>query len=354
MKVRKYPKIGQFHQAIKAVREKTFFAGLNDDGSVIYDTNRELPSLSYVGTVKLHGTNASLVFLPSGEIFPQSRNRVLSITSDNAGFAAFVNAVGRPVWDNFLSSLKRELKLGDDKNIIVYGEWCGEGIQRGVGISALSRRFVLFSIKTTSGEGLAERGEWHNIEELSLDEFEKDGLYTVYSTAVPSFRLDIDFNFDKLEASSIKLEGITREVERECPFSLAFGVREGVGEGVVWHCTTEGFKSSDFWFKVKGEKHNATKVKKLAHPDPEKAASINDFAGKVTTVSRMRQGIEYLNDNNLAMENSSTGHFVKWVVNDAVNEELDMLSTSGLGGKDVARSISGIASKWFLEFLNAA
>ena len=34
-----------------------------------------------------------------------------------------------------------------EKDITVYGEWCGEGIQHGVGVSTLPKMFVIFDVK---------------------------------------------------------------------------------------------------------------------------------------------------------------------------------------------------------------
>ena len=50
-----------------------------------------LPTLTFTGTVKVHGTNAAIVRLKDGTIYAQSRSRIITPTSDNAGFAAFVH-----------------------------------------------------------------------------------------------------------------------------------------------------------------------------------------------------------------------------------------------------------------------
>ena len=64
--------------------------------------------------------------------------------------------------------------------------------------------------------------------------------------------------------------------EKRCPAGAFFGV-EGVGEGVVWRCITPGFQRPEFWFKVKGEKHSVTRVKKLAPANTQRMDSIESF-----------------------------------------------------------------------------
>jgi hypothetical protein len=63
-----------------------------------------------------------------------SRNRWLSVDSDNFGFANWVSANA--------PTLARDLGPGNH-----YGEWWGHGIQRGYGLPRGDRRFSLFNVK---------------------------------------------------------------------------------------------------------------------------------------------------------------------------------------------------------------
>ena len=58
----KYPSIGQFRNAIRTISDKIAFQGLDEDDSPIMDYNIPKPTLKFHGTVKLHGTNASVCF----------------------------------------------------------------------------------------------------------------------------------------------------------------------------------------------------------------------------------------------------------------------------------------------------
>ena len=72
-----------------------------------------------VVTEKLDGTNAQVCITEAGDVFCGSRNRWITPEDDNYGFARHVEGNR----DEFL-------KLGVGRH---YGEWWGQGIQRGYG-----------------------------------------------------------------------------------------------------------------------------------------------------------------------------------------------------------------------------
>ena len=78
---------------------------------------------------KIDGTNAQIVITPEGEIFAGSRNRWITPEADNAGFARWVQ-----------ENKDELLKLGVGQH---FGEWWGQGIQRGYGLT--EKRFSLFN-----------------------------------------------------------------------------------------------------------------------------------------------------------------------------------------------------------------
>ena len=80
-------------------------------------------------TEKLDGTNAQIVIDAEGNIRAGSRNRWITPDSDNYGFARWVH------------DRQDELrKLGEGQH---FGEWWGNGIQRGYGLK--EKRFSLFN-----------------------------------------------------------------------------------------------------------------------------------------------------------------------------------------------------------------
>jgi hypothetical protein len=124
---------------------------------------------------------------------------------------------------------------------------------------------------------------------------------------------------------------ITNEVEKQCPVGKTFGV-EGIGEGVVWRCISEWtennlnqIKTTDLIFKVKGEKHSDTKVKKLANVDVEKVNSINEFVEKVLTEHRLEKMLELIKQDGYELIPQSIPFFLKLIGQDIIKEELDTM-----------------------------
>ncbi|WP_157778741.1 hypothetical protein [Massilia violaceinigra] len=85
-----FPSIKQFRDVIRNVHNKAHFVGLDSAGEPIYDNRRPVPALRFRGSVKLHGSNAAVVFGPNGIGF-QSRERLLTLEDDNFGFHAHMS-----------------------------------------------------------------------------------------------------------------------------------------------------------------------------------------------------------------------------------------------------------------------
>ena len=341
----KYPKIGQYRNAVKIIRDWTHYQGQDEDGNPIIDESIEKPVLRATGTVKLHGTNAGVVYdLESDEIYAQSRTRVITVESDNAGFAFFVESNK----DNLKKHLKKVLDIANsrsaakminesfqepqEKTIAVFGEWCGGNIQKGVALAELDKMFVVFDVKI--GEKFVNNSDLAHILE-DLPEYIKSAVH--YKT----YHMDIDFN--NPEQHTNLLVEITNDVENECPVAKEFGI-SGIGEGVVWKVNYNG---EILRFKVKGQKHSSSKVKKLAQVDPEKLKSIEQFVDYAVTENRLKQGIEQVfTANNREIENKGIADFVKWVKQDIFSEEKDVMVESSLEPKDVMKQISQKSVDW--------
>ena len=61
-KMIKFPSIEQFRNVIRHVKSKAQFVGKDENGDPVYDQSIPLPTLQFCGTVKLHGTNAGIVY----------------------------------------------------------------------------------------------------------------------------------------------------------------------------------------------------------------------------------------------------------------------------------------------------
>lgn len=85
-------------------------------------------------TEKIDGTNGAVVITDDGDVYAQSRTRLISIHDDNHGFA-------RWVYDN---SFGLRETLGPGRH---FGEWWGWRINRGYSCKQGERYFSLFNTK---------------------------------------------------------------------------------------------------------------------------------------------------------------------------------------------------------------
>ena len=123
-----------------------------------------------------------------------------------------------------------------------------------------------------------------------------------------------------------------------------------IGEGLCW---VGHYKDSRYVFKVKGEKHSSSKVKKLAHVDIEKMNSIEEFVNYAVTENRLNQAIEQVfTSTSIQPSQKGTGDFLRWMVKDVMKEETDTMVKNGLEPKDVNKYISEKARRWFFTKLD--
>jgi len=341
-KMKKFPSIEQFRNVIKQVTHQTRYDGVDEEGKPKYIHTKDLPTLKYRGTTKLHGTNAGIIQKVDGTLQFQSRERILSLETDNAGFYAFM-ANRLPIIKRLIEDIIIECGFHLEHSIpevAIFGEWCGGNIQSGVAINGLPKMFVIFAVKIDD--------KWVDLEKIQYCEVESDQIFNILRFA----KWDIEIDFAKPELIQNQLIELTTAVENECPVGKAFG-NIGTGEGIVWQCVEPGWWSSEYWFKVKGDKHSASKVKTLAAVDVEAITAINDFVDMSVTESRLEQGLQNLVREQLKpFEMASLGDFIRWIFNDVVKEEHDTIVASELEVKKLGGPISNKARKWYIEKYN--
>jgi hypothetical protein len=341
----KFPSIEQYRHVIASVKHRIYYNGKDENGDVQYDKTRQLPTLNFIGSVKLHGTNAAIQYDADGSYTFQSRKNQITPEQDNAGFARYMTEeVGHDIIMNLrkMIFLDYDLDKTDDRKITIFGEWCGGNIQGGVALNQLPKMFVVFAIRI--GEG--DYGSWLNLERAKCIKHENVRIYNIAD--FPMWEMKIDFNDP--EASKQKLIDLTMAVEEECPVGKQLGA-SGIGEGIVWRCDDVGFLSSDYWFKIKGVKHGNKKEKTIAEVDVEKLNSVNEFIEATVTENRLLQGLDHLREMNKEVNEKSTGIFIKWVFEDVMKEESDTMEASGLEKKDISKAVSIKARTWFFDKL---
>ena len=351
-KMIKWPSIEQFRNVVKTVQMKTRYRGKDETGEPIFDAFAKLPILKFEGTVKLHGTNAAAGINNIGEMWFQSRENIITPEHDNAGFAMFGTAnkrvfldIAKEIDTNFITTAYND--------ILIFGEWCGGNIQNNVAITGLPKMFVIFGIALVNADEEKTYLTRAQVEEVThdhavnnIDDVTK--IFCIYD--FPSFHCEIDF--DQPHEIQNHLNKLTEDVGTECPVGKTFGV-SGIGEGIVWRCIEEGYNDSGFWFKVKDERHSASKVKTLATVDVQRINDIQVLAATLAHNGRLEQGLQLVFDtlNGGEVDIKRTGEFIQWMMKDIFKEEIDTIAASGYNGKELNGSISKIARDFLMKNL---
>ncbi|CAF1204815.1 unnamed protein product [Didymodactylos carnosus] len=329
-----YPETEQFRSVIEKITR--------NPSRYKIEHGKSFPVLKFIGTVKLHGTNAAIVYQKDFEHYCQSRNNIITPEMDNAGFARFMYSLAkRFLMEKVLPDcpvFRKHFECGN--NIVIYGEWCGGNIQKNVAIQGLARMFVIFKIRV----GNSKAPLWLDPKEWSNLRWPEQSIFNIHD--FPTYEIPIDFNQPKL--SQNKLTEITEAVEQECPVGAHFN-RNGAGEGVVW---TEWTQSRGLLtFKVKGKEHSVRKVSQLASVETEKFTSLFEFVEYACTENRMQQAVDYLYEQQLTIEMENVETFLRWLTADIIKEESDTMNDSNINSKDVGCAITDKATAWFQDQL---
>lgn len=341
----KFPHIEQLKNVLVSLKHKYQNPVQTSDGWV-FDETLPLPTIEFYGTVKLHGSNTAIVINSDGTIYTQSRESILTPQADYKGFAKFVADIDiNSLYDMIPFELREESNI-NKVPLIIYGEWCGKGVQDSVAISQLPRMFVIFAVKVGN--------RWCDKEEFSTIQLEDSGIYNIFR--VPQYRCIIDFN----NLSDTFLEGLgqmTQEVEAECPFAKSFGI-SGVGEGIVYRAICDartktfcGGEDGDPWmFKVKGDKHKNVKEKKIVQLSADVAENNDQLVASVLTEQRLNQGIEKLGEKGLEVAKKNIPVFMKWIVEDIKRECRDIVEKL-TPEQDLLmqKTVTNKAREWFLK-----
>lgn len=361
-----FPHIYDPKNAFKRVSMRASYVGRDANDQPIYDGMRPKPLVTFVGQVKVHGTNAAIRFEEDGRIVCQQRGGDVPDDASHFGFKAFVQALPKSVTDLMLvqarqafsryETAQRLVALTSDEPVeekakfpfTIFGEWFGMGIVRGdTAVNKLKdKRFYIFAVSSgehgSEEEGAEDTRVWGDIKGIDPHYHGILNANNYYGVSV-----DINFNSDASIAAGLKLmTECTTEVEEMCPVGRALGV-EGTGEGIVW--TALGDNDSRVWCKTKGDKHSKTTVKAVDPEADAKKSALASFAESLVTQGRINQAMDVLPAN----DKSKTGDVARWVVNDILREEALAIQESGFDEKSVTALLGRAASRKFLETLAA-
>lgn len=346
-----WPEIGNFHNLRKYLKQ--YPESLEGYGKVRYLTK-----------VKLDGTNAAVIISPNAstnpvaapraEVLAQSRTKIITPSDDNMGFARWVKSQ-EDAWSR--------LAL-DDREVIVFGEWAGSGIQKNVAVSQISKKiFAVFCVLLRSpdtGEIVSVKTDPREIESFVFDVpnvyilpwFKKSDEHgEIFTTTINWLG-----NAEELQPELDRINAAVLEVEECDPWVKTNFQVEGVGEGLVFYPIGNAVeawdKFSGWLFKAKGEKHKTVKQSAPAQANPEIANSVKEFADLVLTEARLEQGAQAVKNSSVAdaplYDMSNVGRFLTWVLTDVKKETTAELEASKLTWEQVTKAITNQARQWYL------
>jgi hypothetical protein len=294
----------------------------------------------YMPKVKLHGTNAGIQIHSDGNVVAQSRTAELINGADNAGFAKWVDS-NKEKWAAIFTNFNKEY--------IIFGEWIGPGIQKGVAINNIPQKaFVVFAARHLDLEDDSLIIEPNELQNLVKD------IPDTYVLPWHNHLLKINWA-DSAEAlgerTSIINTWVT-EVENNDPWAEnTFGIK-GTGEGLVFYPVSEnhlGVKNfTNLVFKAKGDKHKNIKTAAPAQVDPEVAASIQQFVDMVLTNARLEQGVTNVTPDDIC-DIKFLGKFLAWIITDVKKETQDELIASQLTWEQVNKYVIEVARNWYIN-----
>ena len=291
-------------------------------------------NIVYAAKIKLHGTNAAVRIDPDGIVTAFSRSRIITPQQDNCGFAEWVES-------------KREYfaKLADDKPFVIYGEWCGPGIQKGVAINEIPNRiFAVFGIRRIDNDVF----ESHPFVLENI-------LYGIPDLYVlpyfgSTFIIPWEGTQEGTEAILNRINTHVHEIEREDPWVKSIFNISGVGEGLVFYPINPGYHAfSTLSFKAKGEKHSIVARTKPVQYDATIVTSLNEFADLVITQERLEQAARFVGEGQLIFEMKNIGIFIKWINQDILKECVAELAASKLDKNNAMKACSTKARDWYME-----
>lgn len=168
---------------------------------------------TFLGTVKLHGSNITIVLRPRTLPQIQSRNRIISRGDDSYGASAFLDKVPFQTLIDDIIAIRGGGETWNE--IILACEYCGQKIQSGVAISHLPNFLAIFNIRI-NGEWV---GDMRNFKTVALPQhriFNVAAVGPIFEVTVKDFNQDAD-----VKNAEECMREKTLAVGKQCPFALA-------------------------------------------------------------------------------------------------------------------------------------
>src|ERR1041384_4103841 len=262
-----WPSIELFHNVVRTVEH-------------LHELGSSLPVVEYRAKVKLHGSNCAVQITDAG-VVAQSRTSLLTPDSDYKGFAAWVH--------------RHEAYFGTlAGGIVVCGEWCGPGVEKGMAISAAkSKLFVVFAVQV--GDRVA-----YDPDEIRALVPEAGAPAELHVLPWEGEAIRVDYGSrPALDAVAAALNDRVADVEREDPWVKRALAISGFGEGLGLYLVsvdgaapaTDPVAFAQLMFKAKGEKHRTAGTRTAVAVDASVVASVDELVALMVTEARLAQGL---------------------------------------------------------------
>jgi hypothetical protein len=331
-----FPSVGQFREAVFNTR------------ALAISPDTALPTVNYTGHVKLHGTNAAVVYYEDGTFHCQSRQEIIrpGKDTDNAGFATWAYPKAQQILD-LSTEIKFLLNSKQLRQVAVFGEWCGSKISPNVALRQLPNKvFVVFALAYITDD-------WNTWHYCNLNEFVNSELGIYNTNLFPTYPITVDFNSPQKATEQLQIW--VNSVEDECPAGKYFKVT-GIGEGIVF-TANDPFANPLGNFKVKGSKHEAAAAI-IAAADPiaiaEFSSLIDLIMRKGEVESRTAQAVRVLKEQGCQMNSMlQTKSLVEWLIADIIKENTLDIEASRFNLKSVLAACTKIGREDYKQILDA-
>ena len=293
--------------------------------------------------IKLHGTNGGIqIDAKTGEVLVQSRNRIIKVGDDNAGFAAWVDTQ-KQKWASVKDKIDPKKNIIQVKErIVFYGEWAGPGIHSGDAVCQIPERtFFIFALRVD---------DVMYTEPQAINFFLPKGLENVMVLPWADVPEQLTpYLADSANAFADRASAAAEKAGEVDPFIQRVFNIKGTGEGYVY-VPEKDMSVYDFRlyaFKVKCEAHREKKTKKAATVAFMVPENVDKFLESFVTEARLKQGVVEACDGEF--DKKRTPDFLKWFGNDVRKESEVELAEMGFEWKQVAKSVNNRAVKWFIH-----
>lgn len=300
--------------------------------------NKPLPCVRYRTKVKLHGNNTAIQVNSDGLVF-QSRTGLLTAKSDLHGFAKWASANEQHF---------KNLPAG----IVIFGEWAGPGIEKGMAISQIaSKIFAIFAVQVGRAEDAYIVYDPGQISELLGPALSCPDLHVLPFEETEELNLDWSKK-EQMESMLNLFNNLVDRVEKEDPWvKRTFGI-SGLGEGLVFYPEPNGDKLAPaklamLMFKAKGLKHRTAATKEAVQVDATVVENAAGFVDLMLTNARLEQGVSAACSGTYDIRD--TGKFLAWVLADVQKESVAELQAAALDWKQVMGPVQTRAREWYKE-----